>query len=151
MDFDKEVTGNKMKSVTKYLWFNTDKKIDIIHLTNTVEDFVEESGIIDGYVLVSAMHLTAAVYINDYESGLMEDIKEWLEKLAPQEYPYKHHKTGEINGHAHLKNLIMHHQVLVPITNGKLDLGPWQEIFYAEFDGQRRKRVIIKAFGISNE
>ncbi|KAF2957023.1 secondary thiamine-phosphate synthase enzyme YjbQ [Marinitoga sp. 38H-ov] len=151
MSFDKEVFGNKVKSVTKYLWFNTKNKIEIIHLTNEVNNFVRESNIIDGYVMVSAMHLTASIYINDYESGLMEDIKEWLEKLAPENYPYKHHRTGEINGHAHLKNLLMHHQVIVPITNGELDLGPWQEIFYAEFDGQRRKRVILKAFGITKE
>ncbi|GAB6188689.1 secondary thiamine-phosphate synthase enzyme YjbQ [Marinitoga arctica] len=150
MKFDNEIICNKTKSVTKYLWFNTKEKIEIIHLTDVVEEFVKESGILDGYVLVSAMHLTASIYINDYEPGLIEDIKEWLEKLAPQNYPYKHHRTGEVNGHAHLKNLLMHHQILVPITNGKLDLGPWQEIFYAEFDGQRQKRVILKAFGISN-
>jgi secondary thiamine-phosphate synthase enzyme len=112
-----------------------------------VEQFVRESGIQEGFVLVSAMHITAGVYVNDAESGLIADIDEWLEKLAPYRPDYRHHRTGEDNGDAHLKSLLIHHEVIVPITGGRLDLGPWQQIYYAEFDGQRRKRVILKAIG----
>jgi secondary thiamine-phosphate synthase enzyme len=108
---------------------------------------VRESGIQEGFVLVSAMHITAGVYVNDAESGLIADIDEWLEKLAPYRPDYRHHRTGEDNGDAHLKSLLIHHEVIVPITGGRLDLGPWQQIYYAEFDGQRRKRVILKAIG----
>jgi secondary thiamine-phosphate synthase enzyme len=108
---------------------------------------VRESGIQEGFVLVSAMHITAGVYVNDAESGLIADIDEWLEKLAPYRPDYRHHRTGEDNGDAHLKSLLIHHEVIVPITAGRLDLGPWQQIYYAEFDGQRRKRVILKAIG----
>lgn len=97
-------------------------------------------------MLVSAMHITAAVFVNDWEAGLHEDIREWLDRLAPKA-DYRHHRTGEVNGEAHLKNLILHHQVVLPITNGRLDLGPWQQVFYAEFDGQRRKRVVVKILG----
>jgi secondary thiamine-phosphate synthase enzyme len=136
-----------MKFATEYLWFNTNKKREYINITETVEEIVSKSGIQEGMVLVSAMHITASVYVNDAEQGLIEDIDEWLEELAPFNINYRHHRTGETNGDAHLKNLIMHHEVIVPITNGKLDLGPWQQIYYAEFDGQRRKRVIIKAMG----
>lgn len=136
-----------MKSATKYLWFNTAKRRDYINITDEVESFVRESGIQEGFVLVSAMHITAGVYVNDAESGLIADIDEWLEKLAPYRPDYRHHRTGEDNGDAHLKSLLIHHEVIVPITNGKLDLGPWQQIYYAEFDGQRRKRVILKAIG----
>jgi secondary thiamine-phosphate synthase enzyme len=99
-------------------------------------------------VLVSAMHITAGVYVNDAEDGLIQDIDEWLEKLAPSGVDYRHHRTGETNGDAHLKSLLVHHQVVVPVTKGALDLGPWQQIYYAEFDGQRRKRVVIKAMGV---
>lgn len=136
-----------MKSATKYLWFNTAKRREYINITDEVEQFVHESGIQEGFVLVSAMHITAGVYVNDAESGLIADIDEWLEKLAPYRPDYRHHRTGEDNGDAHLKSLLIHHEVIVPITNGKLDLGPWQQIYYAEFDGQRRKRVILKAIG----
>lgn len=136
-----------MKSATKYLWFNTAKRREYINITDEVEQFVRDSGIQEGFVLVSAMHITAGVYVNDAESGLIADIDEWLEKLAPFRPDYRHHRTGEDNGDAHLKSLLVHHEVIVPITNGKLDLGPWQQIYYAEFDGQRRKRVILKAIG----
>jgi secondary thiamine-phosphate synthase enzyme len=112
-----------------------------------VEEFVRRSGIAEGLVLVSAMHITAGVYVNDAESGLIADIEEWLEKLAPYRQDYRHHNTGESNGDAHLKSLLVHHEVIVPITSGRLDFGPWQQIYYAEFDGQRRKRVILKALG----
>lgn len=136
-----------MKSFTEYLWFNTKKRREIVHITDTVRDIVRKSGVEEGIVLVSAMHITAAVYVNDLEDGLIEDIWEWLEELAPRRTDYKHHITGEDNGDAHLKNLIMHHQVIVPITEGDLDLGPWQRVFYAEFDGQRKKRLIVKVLG----
>ena len=136
-----------MKFATEYLWFNTKKHREYINITHEVEKVVQKSGIREGMVLVSAMHITAAVYVNDAESGIIQDIDEWLQKLAPEGINYHHHRTGEVNGDAHLKNLLMHHQVIVPITNGSLDLGPWQQIYYAEFDGQRRKRVIIKAMG----
>jgi secondary thiamine-phosphate synthase enzyme len=136
-----------MKSHTGYLWFNTKKGREIIHITDTVRDIVKKSSVDEGFVLVSAMHITAAVFVNDLEEGLFEDIWEWLEKLAPYRKDYKHHQTGEDNGDAHLKNLVMHHQVIVPITKGDLDLGPWQRVFYAEFDGQRRKRVVVKVLG----
>ncbi|QYK53820.1 MAG: secondary thiamine-phosphate synthase enzyme YjbQ [Fimbriimonadaceae bacterium] len=136
-----------MKAHTEYLWFETDRAEEFVRITDEVADMVKRSGIEDGFVLVSAMHITAAVYVNDWEGGLIEDIHEWLDGLAPKAN-YRHHRTGEDNGEAHLKNLIMHHQVTVPITDGHLDLGPWQQIFYAEFDGQRRKRVILKALGI---
>ncbi len=136
-----------MKSHTDYLWFNTKKKREYINITDRVEEAVHRSGIREGFVLVSAMHITAAVYVNDAESGLIQDIDDWLQKLAPDGVNYLHHRTGETNGDAHLKSLLMHHEVIVPITEGKLDLGPWQQIYYAEFDGQRRKRLIIKAMG----
>ena len=136
-----------MKSHTEYLWFNTKNRREIIHITDKVREIVKKSSVEEGFVLVSAMHITAAVYVNDLEEGLFEDIWEWLEKLAPYRKNYKHHRTGEDNGDAHLKNLIMHHQVIVPITKGDLDLGPWERVFYAEFDGQRRKRVIVKVIG----
>ena len=136
-----------MNSHTEYLWFNTKKRREIIHITDTVRSIVKKSSVDEGFILVSAMHITAAVYVNDLEEGLFEDIWEWLEKLAPYSKDYKHHQTGEDNGDAHLKNLIMHHQVIVPITKGDLDLGPWQRVFYAEFDGQRRKRVVVKVLG----
>jgi len=136
-----------MKSHTEYLWFNTKKHREYINMTGEVEKILEKSGVKEGLVLVSAMHITASIYVNDAEQGLIQDIDEWLEKLAPFSKNYRHHHTGESNGDAHLKNLLMHHQVLIPITKGKLDLGPWQQIFYAEFDGQRRKRVVVKIIG----
>ena len=136
-----------MKSATEYLWFNTKKQREFINITGEVEDIVKRSGIAEGFVLVSAMHITAGVFVNDAESGLIADIEEWLEKLAPYRSDYRHHFTGETNADAHLKNLLIHHEVIVPITNGRLDFGPWQQIYYAEFDGPRRKRVIVKAIG----
>ncbi len=136
-----------MKAHTKYLYFNTPRRRDYINITDEVTRCVEESGVQEGLVLVSAMHITASVYVNDAEDGLIADIDEWLERLAPMRADYRHHQTGEDNGDAHLKNLLMHHQVLLPITKGQLDLGPWQAVFYAEFDGQRKKRAIIKVIG----
>jgi secondary thiamine-phosphate synthase enzyme len=136
-----------LKFATEYLWFNTKKHREYVNITDTVQEIVTKSAIREGMVLVSAMHITAAVYVNDAESGLIADIDEWLERIAPFNPDYRHHLTGETNGDAHLKNLIMHHQVIVPITEGRLDLGPWQQIYYAEFDGQRKKRVIVKAMG----
>ena len=136
-----------MKSYTKYLTFHTEKRREYINITDEVAGAVAESAIKEGLALVSAMHITAAVYVNDAEEGLIEDIDEWLERLAPARADYRHHLTGEDNGDAHLKNLLVHHQVLLPITNGRLDLGTWQQVYYAEFDGQRRKRVIVKIIG----
>ena len=136
-----------MKSATEYMWFNVPKKRDYVNITGAVEQVVSKSGIKEGMVLVSAMHITAGVYVNDDEPGIIADMDEWLEKLAPFNQNYQHHRTGETNGDAHLKNIIVHHQVIVPITEGRLDLGPWQQIFYAEFDGKRRKRLVIKAIG----
>jgi secondary thiamine-phosphate synthase enzyme len=136
-----------MKFATEYLWFDTEKKREYINITGKVEEIVNQSGVNEGMVLVSAMHITASVYVNDAESGLIQDIDEWLDDLAPFNPNYRHHRTGETNGDAHLKNLIMHHEVIVPVTNGRLDLGPWQQIYYAEFDGRRKKRVIIKVMG----
>ncbi len=136
-----------MKSKTEYLTFNTRKQREYVLITDRVAEVVAESGIAEGMVLVSAMHITAGVFINDAESGLLGDIDEWLEHLAPYRDDYRHHRTGETNGDAHLKNLLVHHQVIVPITDGELDLGPWQQVYYAEFDGRRPKRVVIKAIG----
>jgi len=136
-----------MKFATEYLWFHTPRHREYINITDKVEEIVRGSGIAEGMVLVSAMHITAGVYVNDAESGLIQDIDEWLEKLAPTGPDYRHHRTGETNGDSHLKSLLIHHEVIVPITGGKLDLGPWQQIYYAEFDGQRRKRLVVKAMG----
>lgn len=136
-----------MKSYTEYLWFNTSKKRDYINITPEIEKALVKSGVREGMVLVSAMHITAGVYVNDAESGLIQDIDEWLEQLAPYNPKYRHHRTGEDNGDAHLKSLLVHHEVIIPVTEGHLDFGPWQQVYYAEFDGQRRKRVIIKIIG----
>jgi secondary thiamine-phosphate synthase enzyme len=136
-----------MKTATEYLWFNTKRHREYINITGKVEEIVAGSAVREGMVLVSAMHITAGVYVNDAEDGLIADIDEWLEGLAPFRQDYRHHRTGETNGDAHLKSIVMHHEVVVPITGGKLDLGPWQQIYYAEFDGQRRKRVVIKVMG----
>jgi secondary thiamine-phosphate synthase enzyme len=136
-----------MKVHTEYITFHTKKQRDYVHITPQVETIVKKSGVHEGMVLVSAMHITAGVYVNDNESGLIQDIDQWLEKLAPFKETYKHHRTGETNGDSHLKSLLIHHQVIVPITGGKLDFGPWQRIFYAEFDGQRDKRVVVKVMG----
>jgi secondary thiamine-phosphate synthase enzyme len=136
-----------MKFHTEYLTFNTKKQRDYINITKEVEAALKKSGVREGMILVSAMHITASVYVNDAEEGLIQDIDEWLERLAPYREDYRHHRTGETNGDAHLKNLLMHHQVIVPVTEGRLDLGPWQQIYYAEFDGRRRKRALIKVMG----
>jgi secondary thiamine-phosphate synthase enzyme len=138
----------RMKSHTEYLVFETRKRREMVHITDQVEQIVERSRVKDGLCFVSPMHITAAVYVNDHESGLIEDIGKWLEQLAPARPDYKHHQTGEDNGDAHLKSLLLHHETTLPVTNGKLDLGTWQRVFYAEFDGQRRKRVIVKVLGV---
>ena len=127
--------------------FNTKTRYDVIHITQEIADIVADSGVKEGMVLVSAMHITSGVYVNDLENGLIGDIQEWLEKLAPSGQPYRHHQTGEDNGDAHLKRILLGHQVIIPITEGKLDLGPWEQIFYAEFDGRRKKRVVVKVMG----
>src|SRR5213595_2155582 len=132
-----------MKAHTKYLTFKTKRRRDYINITDEVARAVAESGVSEGMVLVSAMHITASVYVNDAEDGLIKDIDAWLERVAPFNMNYQHHRTGETNGDAHLKSLLMHHEVIVPVTGGKLDFGPWQQIYYAEFDGQRRKRVVV--------
>jgi secondary thiamine-phosphate synthase enzyme len=136
-----------VKSETEYLWFNTEKPREYINITDQVAEVVERSGIREGFVLVSAMHITAGVYVNDAEPGIIRDIDEMLERLAPSGRDYHHHQTGESNGDAHLKSLLIHHEVIVPVSGGQLDFGPWQQIYYAEFDGQRRKRVVIKVVG----
>lgn len=132
---------------TDYLWFTTTERQEFVRITDEVREIVSRSGVREGMVLVSAMHITAGVYVNDWEDGLIDDFGVWLEKLAPAGRPYRHHQTGEDNADAHLKRTIMGHQVMVPITSGTLDLGPWEQIFYAEFDGQRKKRVIVKVMG----
>lgn len=136
-----------MKFHTEYLTFNTRQHREYINITRQVEQTLEKSGIREGMVLVSAMHITAGVYVNDAEDGLISDIDEWLEKLAPFRRDYRHHQTGEINGDAHLKSLLINHEVILPVTAGHLDLGPWQQVYYAEFDGQRKKRVVVKVMG----
>ena len=133
---------------TDYLWFNTKKRQEFVRITDDVATAVSKSAVREGTVLVSAMHITAGVFVNDWEDGLIHDFQEWLEKLAPAGLQYRHHQTGEDNADAHLKRTLMGHQVTIPITSGKLDLGPWEQVFYAEFDGQRRKRVVLKAMGI---
>ncbi len=156
-----------MKTHTEYLYFHTKKKREYIRITDTVEEIVRRSEVREGMVLVSAMHITAGVYVNDAESGLIDDIDHWLESLTPYgayprvqwpppgetgtvtatSAPYRHHETGEDNGDSHLKSMLVHHQVIVPITEGRLDLGTWQQVYYAEFDGQRRKRIVVKVMG----
>ncbi|MCZ2077554.1 MAG: secondary thiamine-phosphate synthase enzyme YjbQ [Bryobacterales bacterium] len=136
-----------MQFHTKYLTFQTTKHREYINITPEVEKALAASGIREGMVLVSAMHITAGVWVNDAEDGLIADIDEWLEQLAPFRKGYRHHRTGESNGDSHLKSLLVHHQVILPVTAGALDLGPWQQVYYAEFDGQRPKRVIIKVMG----
>jgi secondary thiamine-phosphate synthase enzyme len=136
-----------MKFHTQYLTFTTRKEREYINITDKVEEAVQSSGCREGMVLVSAMHITAGVYVNDAEQGLIQDIDEWLETLAPRGPDYRHHRTGESNGDSHLKNLLIGHEVILPVTAGRLDLGPWQQVYYAEFDGRRPKRVIIKVMG----
>lgn len=136
-----------MKSYKEELWFNTKKRRELINITPQVAEAVRKSKVKEGFCLVNAMHITASVFINDNESGLHQDFLEWLEKLAPYGKAYKHHMTGEDNGDAHLKRTIMGREVMVAVSDGRLDFGPWEEIFYGEFDGQRRKRVLIKILG----
>jgi secondary thiamine-phosphate synthase enzyme len=136
-----------MRTHTEYLTFHTKKHREYVHITPQVEAAVKKSGVKEGLCFVSPMHITAAIYVNDHESGLLQDIDEWLEKLAPFRADYKHHQTGEDNGDSHLKAMLLHHETTLPVTNGRLDLGTWQRVFYAEFDGQRDKRVIIKIIG----
>jgi secondary thiamine-phosphate synthase enzyme len=135
-----------VKTTTEYLVFETKKRRELVRITDSVAALVKRSGIHEGMVLVSAMHITAGVFVNDDEPGLWEDIWKWLDELAPTA-DYEHHRTGEDNGDAHLRSLLVHHQVIVPVTEGKLDLGPWQQVFYAEFDGMRKKRLIMKVLG----
>jgi len=136
-----------VKSYTEYLYFNTPERRALVRITDRIRDIVKKSGIKEGFCLVSAMHITAGIIVNDDEPGLHKDIWEWLEKLAPYKEDYNHHRTGEDNGDAHLKRILVHHQVVLPVTDGDLDLGPWEQVFYAEFDGQRNKRVIVKIIG----
>jgi secondary thiamine-phosphate synthase enzyme len=136
-----------MRAHTEYLSFRTKRKREYVNITGEVETALRKSGIREGMILVSAMHITAGVYVNDAEDGLIQDIDEWLERLAPAGPDYRHHRTGESNGDAHLKSLLIHHEVIIPVTNGALDFGPWQQVYYAEFDGQRPKRVVIKVMG----
>jgi len=136
-----------MASHTEYLSFTTKRRREYLNITDRIEDAVRKSGIAEGMALVSAMHITAGVYVNDAEQGLIDDIDGWLDNLAPARPDYRHHRTGEDNADAHLKNLLIGHEVILPVTNGRLDLGPWQQVYYAEFDGCRPKRVIVKVLG----
>jgi secondary thiamine-phosphate synthase enzyme len=136
-----------MKSFTDYLWFTTPKRKDIVNITGDIAERVEASRVKEGLCLVSAMHITASIWVNDEEEGLKHDLMEWLEKLAPVNPNYRHHQTGEDNGDAHLKRSLIGYQCVLPITKGKLDLGPWEQVFYVEYDGQRKKRVVIKIIG----
>ncbi len=137
-----------MKSCREYLWFETKKRRDYINITSQVEQVIKKSGVREGLVLVNAMHITASVYINDDEPGLIQDFDDFLEKTAPYDLKaYRHHQTGEDNGDAHLKRQLFGREVVVAITEGKLDFGPWEQIFYGEFDGRRRKRVLVKVIG----
>jgi secondary thiamine-phosphate synthase enzyme len=152
-----------MKSHTVYKTFNTERRRELVRITEEVQAAVDEAGVSEGMALVSAMHITAGVWVNDDEPGLHADTLEWLDKLAPPSWQpranevadalfpdpgdYRHHRGGEDNGDAHFKNLLVHHQVILPVTDGRLDLGPWQQVFYTEFDGRRSKRLVIKVMG----
>jgi len=136
-----------MRFHTEYLSFKTSKHREYINITSALDDILNQSKISEGMMLVSAMHITAGIYVNDAEAGIIADMDEWLERLAPFKEDYNHHRTGETNGDAHLKNLLIGHEVIIPITDGRMDFGPWQQVFYAEFDGQRNKRVIVKIMG----
>ena len=135
-----------MRAHTDYLWFDTGKRKELVNITQRIADVVAASKIKEGLCLVSAMHITAGIWVNDEESGLKHDVMEWLEQLAPRG-DYRHHQTGEDNADAHLKRTLVHHQVILPVTKGALDLGPWEQVFYAEFDGRRKKRVVVKILG----
>ena len=138
-----------MKSLTEHLFFHTERRREFINITPQVEALVEKSGVKEGFCLVNAMHITASVYINDNESGLIQDYDDWLEKIAPHQpiSHYRHNRTGEDNGDAHLKRQVMGREVVVAVTGGRLDFGPWEQIFYGEFDGRRKKRVLVKIIG----
>ncbi|HEV3154512.1 MAG TPA: secondary thiamine-phosphate synthase enzyme YjbQ [Candidatus Baltobacteraceae bacterium] len=133
---------------TEYQSITTSKRYDILDITDRVEEVCERAGLADGFILVSTMHITSSIFVNDHESGLWQDIMKWLEELAPRKPEYKHHLTGEDNADAHLKRMLLGHQVLVPVTDGRLDLGTWERVHYGEFDGQRPKRILFKALGI---
>lgn len=135
-----------MKSLTEYLWFETKQRKELVNITRRVESLVSKSGVREGLCLVSAMHITAGIWVNDEESGLKQDFMEWAERIAPFA-DYRHHRTGEDNGDAHLKRTLTGNQAVLPVTQGRLDLGPWEQVFYAEFDGKRKKRVVIKVLG----
>ena len=137
----------KMKFLTEYMTFNTKKRREFINITRDIDKTLQKSGIKEGMILVSAMHITSGIFVNDAEPGLHKDIEEWLLKLIPEGHDYYHHRTGEVNGDAHLRNILIGHQITIPVTDGKLDLGQWQKVFYAEFDGQRSKRLVIKVMG----
>ncbi|MFA5103997.1 MAG: secondary thiamine-phosphate synthase enzyme YjbQ [Candidatus Margulisiibacteriota bacterium] len=137
-----------MKTHTEYITVNTKKEKEILNITHQVENIVDKSGVKDGMALVSAMHITASIFVNDEEPGIKHDLLEWAEKIAPDRPDYRHHQTGETNGDAHLKSLLFNHEIIVPITGGRLDFGPWQQIFYGEWDGRRNKRIIVKVMGI---
>jgi thiamine phosphate synthase YjbQ (UPF0047 family) len=152
-----------MRSHTVYMTFNTERRRELVRITEDVQEAVDASGVREGLVLVSAMHITAGVWVNDDEPGIHEDVLEWLDKLAPPSWKependvarellpdggdYRHHRGGEDNGDAHFKNLLTHQQAVLPVTDGRLDLGPWQQVFYCEFDGRRKKRLVIKVLG----
>ncbi len=136
-----------MKAHTEYLVFHTRKHQELVNITGRVAEIVGRAAIREGMCLVSAMHITAGIWVNDEEDGLKSDFLEWLEQLAPARPDYRHHRTGEDNADAHLKRTVVHHQVILPVTNGALDLGPWEQVFYAEFDGRRNKRVVVKVLG----
>jgi secondary thiamine-phosphate synthase enzyme len=135
-----------VRAHTEYLWFTTRQRRELINITDRIAEIVAASRVQEGLCLVSAMHITAAIWVNDEESGLKQDVMEWLERIAPAG-DYRHHQTGEDNADAHLKRTVVHHQVILPITKGALDLGPWEQVFYMEFDGRRKKRVVVKVIG----
>lgn len=136
-----------MKSHTEYLWFNTSERVEFINITDQCERILAESGIREGLMLVSAMHITASIWVNDNEPGIWKDAQEFLASLVPYNKPYRHNRTGEDNADAHLKNILVGHEATIPITGGLMDFGPWQQVFYCEFDGRRRKRVVVKIIG----
>jgi secondary thiamine-phosphate synthase enzyme len=137
-----------MITYTEYLTMNTTQRYEIVDITGEIERFRAKANLTDGLILVTAMHITASVFVNDHESGLWQDIMKWLEELAPRKPDYKHHETGEDNADAHLKRMLLGHQVVVPVTNAKLDFGPWERVHYGEFDGRRAKRILLKAVGV---
>ncbi len=137
-----------MVTYTDYLTINTKKRYEIVDITDEIERFRAKANLSDGIILVSAMHITASIFVNDHESGLWQDIMAWLEDLAPRKSGYKHHLTGEDNADAHLKRMLLGHQVIVPVTDGKLDFRLWERVHYGEFDGQRPKRILLKAVGV---